>query len=57
MAGIGSFNLTIETALLAKEADFAFRVTSDKAHNDCLFLTALKPVDTTQLYSGELVLE
>ena len=46
MAGIGSFKLTIETALLTKEADLAFRVTPDEAHNDCLFLAALKPVHT-----------
>lgn len=46
MVGIGSFILTIETALLAKEADLAFRVTSDEAHDNSLFLAALKPVHT-----------
>ncbi|KAI6772557.1 hypothetical protein HG530_003515 [Fusarium avenaceum] len=47
-------HLTVETPLFTEESDLAFRVTSNECHDYCLFLAALKAVDTAKLNAWEL---
>ncbi|KAI6766450.1 hypothetical protein HG531_011672 [Fusarium graminearum] len=50
-------HLTVETTSLAKEANFAFRIASNQAHDYCFFFTTLKAVNAAELDTRKLVFE